>query len=181
MPLIPLAVAFLVLLMLVLAMPFLLVQRYRIGIARRRGRQWVATLNLVLILLSVGVFLSAAAITNYWVPSAFLSSLLGLAGGTVLGAFGLALTKWEETPQALYYTPNRWLVLLITFAVALRLLYGFWRGGRAWSGPEIGTSWVAAAGIAGSLAVGAIVLGYYVTYSTGIRRRLTHHRKLHGV
>lgn len=169
--LIPLVLA-LFFLVLALAMPLSLVLRYRAGTARRLGRKWVATLNLVMLALSVAIFLWAAAITNFWVPDAFRYSLFGLIGGGILGLLGLALTRWEKTPQALYYTPNRWLILLITLAVMTRLLYGLWRIWHAWrtAGPD--TSWVASAGVAGSMAVGAVVLGYYLTYSAGVRWRL---------
>lgn len=160
----------------VLTIPLSIVQRYRMGKARRTGRSWVATINLFFISLSVGLFLYAAAITNIWVPNAFRYSLGGLAVGAILGLLGLALTRWEDTPKALYYTPNRWLILLITFAVAARLLYGFWRGWQAWGATGPGTSWVAAAGIAKSMAVGAVVLGYYFVYWAGVWMRLRHHR-----
>jgi hypothetical protein len=85
---------------------------------------------------------------------------------------GLALTRWEPTPQALYFTPNRGLVLLITLAVTARLLYGLWRIWDAWRAAGANDSWLAAAGIAGSMAVGAVVIGYYFTYSAGVRWRL---------
>jgi hypothetical protein len=169
--LIPLILA-LFFLVLVLAMPLSLVLRYRAGTARRLGRKWVATLNLLMLALSVALFLWAAAITSFWVPDALRYSLFGLIGGGILGLLGLVLTRWEETPRALYYTPNRWLILLITLAVTTRLLYGLWRIWHAWrtAGPD--TSWVASAGVAGSMAVGAVVLGYYLTYSAGVRWRL---------
>jgi hypothetical protein len=169
--LIPLVLA-LFFLVLVLAMPLSLVLRYRAGTARRLGRKWVATLNLLMLALSVALFLWAAAITSFWVPDALRYSLFGLIGGGILGLLGLVLTRWEETPRALYYTPNRWLILLITLAVTTRLLYGLWRIWHAWrmSGPD--TSWLASAGVAGSMAVGAVLLGYYLTYSAGVRWRL---------
>lgn len=169
--LIPLILA-LFFLVLVLAMPLSLVQRYRMGTARRLGRKWVATLNLVMLSFSVVVFLWAAAITSFWVPDAFRYSLFGLIGGGLLGLHGLVLTRWEKTPQTLYYTPNRWLILLITLAVMTRLIYGLWRIWHAWhtAGPD--TSWVASAGVADSMAVGAVVLGYYLAYSAGVRWRL---------
>jgi hypothetical protein len=157
---------------LVLTMPVSLVLRYRAGTARRLGRKWMATLNLAMLALSAAVFLWAAAITGFWVPDAFIYSLAGLVGGGLLGLLGLALTEWEGTPRGLHYTPNRWLILVITLAVTARLLYGLWRMWHAWrsTGPE--TSWLAVAGVAGSLAVGAIVLGYYLSYSAGVRWRL---------
>ena len=157
---------------LVFSMPLLLVLRYRAGTMRRRGRKWAATLNLITLMLSAALFLWVAAMTNLWVPNAFKYSILGLAGGCLLGLFGLALTHWEPTPQALYFTPNRWLVLLITLAVTGRLLYGLYRIWHAWRTAGADDSWLAAAGIAGSMAVGAVVIGYYLTYSAGVRWRL---------
>lgn len=173
MPLIPIALALLFALALVLAMPLLLVLRYRAGTMRRRGRRWPATINLVMIALSAGLFLWMAAISSLWVPRAFTYSLAGFAGGCLLGGLGLALTRWEWTPRAVHYTPNRWLVLIITFAVTARLLYGLWRVWHTWrtAGPD--TSWLAAAGIAGSMAIGAVVLGFYVTYFAGVRWRIS--------
>ena len=162
----------LLVLALIFAMPLSLVLRYRAGTVRRLGRRWVATLNLVMIVLSAVLFLYVSAITSFWVSAAFRYSLFGLVGGGLLGLLGLALTRWEETPRALYYTPNRWLILIITFAVTARLLYGVWRIWHGWRTSGSDTSWLEAAGVAGSLALGAIMLGYYVTYSAGIRWRL---------
>ena len=153
-------------------MPFLLFLRYRTGTARRLGRRWLATLNLVMIVFSAVLFLDAAAITSLWVADAFRYSLFGLLAGGLLGLLGLALTRWEQTPQALYYTPHRGLILLITLAVAARLLYGLWRIFHGWRTSGSDPSWLERAGIAGSLALGAILLGYYLAYAAGVRWRL---------
>lgn len=179
-PLIALALVLLIPLAFILATPLMIVQRFRAGTARRPGRGWVATLNLFAILLSLGVFTFAAALTTFWVPRAFSYSLLGLLAGGVLGALGLALTRWERGGGALHYTPNRWLVLLITVAVAVRLLYGFARAWNAWSAEAVGSSWVAAAGIEQSMAVGAGVLGYYAIYAIGVWWRVRRHRQQAG-
>ena len=172
MPLIPIMLALLFVVALVLAIPLLLVLRYRAGTARRRGRKWVATINLLSFFLSAGLFVWIAAVTSLWVPRAFSLSLAGFVGGCLLGLLGLALTRWESTPQTLHYTPNRWLVLLITLAVTTRLLYGLWRLWHAWRASGGNDSWIAAAGVAGSMAVGAVVLGYYLIYSAGVLCRL---------
>lgn len=172
MPLIPLVAVLLLVIALILAMPLLLFLRYRAGTVRRLGRRWAATLNLVMIVFSAVLFLYVAAITSLWVSDTFRYSLFGLMGGCLLGLLGLALTQWEQTPQALYYTPNRWLILIITLAVTARLLYGVWRILHGWRTSGSDTSWLETAGIAGSLALGAIMLGYYVTYSAGVRWRL---------
>lgn len=157
--------------------PLSLIQRYRAGTARRLARGWISTLNLIFIGASAGLFLVAAAVTNAWVPQAFTYAGAGLVGGVLLGVFGLGSSRWEESPHGLYYTPNRWLVLAITLAVTARVIYGIWRGWQASRAALEGAAWLAASGVAGSLAVGGVVLGYYVAYWAGVRRRLNQHRR----
>jgi hypothetical protein len=177
-PLIVLAVGLLAFVLLSIAMlPMTLVLRYRAGSARRLARGWVATVNVVMLSLSIALFLTGAGITSYWVPDAFRYSLMGFGVGCVLGLLGLAATRWEATPRALHYTPNRVLVLAITLIVAVRLAYGFWRTWQAWRAGLDHVSWVAASGVAGSLAAGAVVLGYYFVYWIGVKRRLKHHSR----
>ena len=171
-PLVALALALFVVLAAIVLMPLSLVQRYRAGTARRLARGWIVTLNLFAIVLSTMIFLASSAVTNIWIPGAFGHSAAGLAAGCVLGALGLALTRWEATAGSVYYTPNRWLVLGITLVVTVRVGYGVWRTWQAWRLGLEDPTWVAATGAAGSLAAGAIVLGYYLVYWVGVRRRL---------
>ena len=173
MPLIALAAALFIVLAAIVLMPLSLVQRYRVGTSRRPARGWVATLNLVGIAISTLIFLMGAAVTTIWVPRSFSYSVLGLTVGCVLGLLGLVLTRWEATPTSLHYTPNRWLVLGITLTVTARIIYGFWRSWHMWQSGIDTSSWLISSGVPGSLAAGAIVLGYYLVYWTGVRRRFT--------
>ena len=177
MPLVALALLLLVPLALIALTPLLLVQRYRTGSARRLARPWLATVNLASMLLSAGFFLFGAAITNIWIADAFAAAAAGLAVGAVLGVIGLWLTRWDDTPRSLHYTPNRWLVLAITLIVAARVLYGFWRGWESWHATRDQESLLAALGIASSLAAGGTVLGYYLAYALGLRRRIRRWQK----
>jgi hypothetical protein len=173
--LIPLLLVALVLVAIAL-LPLSLFQRYRVGSARRPARGWFISLNLIAIAISVAIFLAAAAITTAWVANAFSYTLAGLAIGCLLGVVGLALTKWEPATQALHYTPNRWLVLFVTLLVTARVAYGFWRSWHTWSAGL--QSWSAAFGVAESMGAGAVVLGYYLAYWLGVRRRLKSFRVL---
>ena len=92
--------------------------------------------------------------------------------GTGLGLVGLVLTRWEPTAATLHYTPNRWLVLVVTFMVSARVLYGLWRSWKAAEAGVYGTEMVLAFGIPESLAVGGAVIGYYIAYAWGVRRRV---------
>jgi hypothetical protein len=171
-PLIPLLVVLFAIVAFIVAMPFLLIIRFRLGVARRPARRWVATINVLSLLASAALFLWIAALTNSWVSNAFRYSLIGFIAGVLLGTFGLKVTRWEPTARALHYTPNRWLVLLITIAVTTRLLFGLWRIWHAWRTTGHDGSWLASAGIPGSMAVSALVLGYYLSYFVGVRWRI---------
>ena len=160
--------------------PFSLVQRYRMGTARQRARGWLAIVNLVGLSLSVWMFLLGATVTTFWVPRALSYSLAGLGAGCALGIVGLLLTRWEPAREALFFTPNRLLVLTITLVVSARILYGFWRSVHAWRAGMDSGGWFGASGLAGSMAAGAVVLGYYLIYWIGVRWRLTRWLRAHG-
>ena len=152
--------------------PFSIVQRFRIGTMRRRAYGWVIGLNAFGTLISALFFLAGAAITTTWVPGTFIYTAVGMGIGVAAGACGLSLTRWEMERGRLFYTPNRWLVLAITLVVAARLFYGFYRSYEAWRATLDHMAWVAASGVATSMSAGAVVLGYYLVYWFGVRRRL---------
>jgi hypothetical protein len=160
---------------LVALIPLALVQRYRIGTSRQRARGWLATLNLAGLALSAIVLVSSAAVTTIWVPWTLTYAAIGLGTGAALGIVGLWLTRWEPPSDALYYTPNRLLVLAVMLVVAGRLTYGVWLGWQRWRAGMEGESWFVAAGVAGSMAAGAVVIGYYLIFWIGVRRKSGRH------
>jgi hypothetical protein len=153
-------------------MPVMLIQRYRAGKARRLARAWVATLNLALMAFSAVFFLTSAAFTTIWIPNAFSGAALGIAVGVVLGGLALGITRWESTPRSLHYTPNRWLVLIVTLLVTARIVYGLGRSLAVARAGATGTALVTAFGVPESLAAGATVIGYYLAYNAGLRWRI---------
>src|SRR5512133_785756 len=78
--------------------------RYRAGTARRQARRWVAKLNVWMTSLSVVFFLSFTFLLSFWVGLAFRYALIGMGIGGILGLLGLALTRWENRPEALFYS-----------------------------------------------------------------------------
>ena len=168
---------------IVLLTPLLLIQRYRVGSSRRAARPWMASLGLVSMMISTTFFIITAATTNIWVPRAFIEALEGLAAGSVLGLFGVLLTRWEPTPRSLHYTPNRWMVLAITLVVAVRVSYGMYRAAMTAAQGVTGRTLLSSFGIAESLAAGGIVIGYYLLYNAGVRWRIRRwqRRSLRGI
>ena len=174
----PLIIIVVLALMLVIVMiPVGIIQRFRVGTRRQKARGWVAALNLFGVGISAVLVLVTAALTNIWVPEVLQYTAAGLAAGALLGLLGLALTKWESGLDDLHYTPNRLLVLGLTVAVTARIVYGFWRSWTSWRAGLSGGSWFVAAGLAGAMAAGAVVLGYYLVYWWGVRRRLRRHER----
>jgi hypothetical protein len=177
MPLVVLALVLILPFAFLAMLPVSLVLRYRASTARRMARGWVAAINVAAIAASALLLLAAAALTTLRVPRALTYTLLGLAGGCLLGLLGLAVSRWEATDKGVHYTPSRALVLAIMLVVASRMVYGLWRAWHAWHRAANETSWLAASGAAGSLGAGAVVLGYYLAYNAGVWRRSRQHRR----
>ncbi len=170
----PLLVLLLLLPIVLLALtPIMLIQRYRVGTARRLARPWMVTFGVVMMCGSTVFFLIGSAVTTIWVHDALSGAAAGVAVGSLFGVAGLVLSKWESTPHSLHYTPNRWLVLFISLVVSARLLYGLYRSWQVARAGFDGTSVVTAFGIPESLAAGGIVIGYYLAYGAGLRWRIT--------
>jgi hypothetical protein len=167
----------LLVLMAIVMVPVGIIQRYRVGTRRQKARGWVATLNVFGLTASTVLFLTVAGLTAIWVPDVLQYTSAGLAGGALLGVLGLSLTKWESGLDDLHYTPNRLLVLALTILVSARILYGLWRSWESWRAGLSGGSWFVAAGLAGAMAAGAVVLGYYFVYWWGVRRMLGRHAR----
>jgi len=146
--------------------------RYRAGTARRQARRWVASLNVWMTSFSAIFFLSFTLLLSFWVGSAFRFSLIGMGVGGILGLLGLAVTRWESRPEGLFYTPSRWLAFLIIFAIAARVMHGWWHATHSGSAPGDKHWLITASSTQLSLAVAAGLIGYYLVYSIGVRLRL---------
>jgi hypothetical protein len=152
--------------------------RYRAGTARRQARSWVATLNVWATSFSGVFFLSFMLLLSFWIESAFRFALIGMGVGAILGLLGLALTRWENRSEGLFYTPSRWLAFIIVFAITARVGYGWWRATHSDNSATGDQHWlIAASGTQLSLAVAAGLIGYYLVYCIGVRLRLTRHEQ----
>lgn len=162
----------LVVLAAIVLLPLSIVQRFRVGTRQQIARRWVATLNLFAVAFSACLFIVSAVATSVWVPAALPYTAAGLAAGALLGLLGLTLTRWELRDARWYYTPNRILILTITVLVAARILYGFWRIWETSRASPGSLSSLAPSALPNSLSAGAVVIGYYLVFWAGVRRRI---------
>jgi hypothetical protein len=152
--------------------------RYRAGTARRQGRRWVASLNVWMTSFSAVFFLSFTLLVSFWIESASRFALIGMGCGAILGLLGLAMTRWERRSEGIFYTPSRWLAILVTLAIAARLIYGWWRATHSGSSLPRDQHWLmTASGTQLSLAVAAGLIGYYLVYSIGVLLQITRHEQ----
>jgi hypothetical protein len=117
-------------------------------------------------------YLLGAAVTSYWVADALAFAAAGVVVGCAVGVAGLLVTRWEPTPRSLHYTPNRWLILAVTFLVAARVAYGLWRSWNVTYAGFSDASFVTAFGVRETLGAGGIVIGHYLAYNVGLRWRI---------
>lgn len=155
--------------------------RYRAGISRRQARPWAASLNVWATSLSAVFFLCFTLLLSFWVQSAFRFALIGMGCGGILGLIGLAMTRWENRPEGLFYTPSRWLAVTITLAIVARFIYGWWRATHSVSTAPGDPHWLMTAPATQlSLAVAAGLVAYYLIYSIGVRLQLARHHRRSG-
>ncbi|HEU4669772.1 MAG TPA: DUF1453 domain-containing protein [Dyella sp.] len=136
----------------------------------RRGRMQAR----IAIFAVVGVLMALGGLYN-------LRLLEGLAGGVVLGAMlgmlGLRLTRFERSADGSDgYIPNPWIGAVLTALLVARLAWRFLvampqmqhlPAAGAGAPPAIGNSPL-------TLLVLGLLVGYYVTYFSGL---LVHHRR----
>jgi hypothetical protein len=95
--------------------------------------------------------------------------------GVMLGVFGLNTTKFENTPEGLFYTANTHLgialSLLFVGRVVYRLIEAYLAGNAPQATPDFALSPL-------TLAVFGVLAGYYVTYAIGLIRWRREQEKL---
>jgi hypothetical protein len=141
---------------------------WRIYIRFRRmvGRQRLSRVRpwITLAIFSIVLVLLAYAARAHVERLGWLAA--GLTAGGLLAAYGLRLTRFEPTPQGLFYTPNAYLGIALSLLFFGRLVY------RVTEVYAISTAAKptppAFASSPLTLATFGLIAGYYVTYAVGL-------------
>lgn len=149
-----------------------LYRRLRRHIGRQPLQPWRIGLRLA------GVCIAALALLLIGVAGALGGSmagvgvLAGLAGGAMLGTYGLRVTAFETTADGRFYTPNPWLGVGLSALMLGRLAYRFVAVRGASQVALTGDS--TALGILHrsplTLAIAGLLVGYFLRYSLGLWR-----------
>jgi hypothetical protein len=126
-----------------------------------KWRPWI-TLTIfpvIIILISLGAFAQ---------PLRLLAMAGGLAAGAVLGVFGTKHTKFENTPEGLFYTPNAHIGIALS---ALFLGRVIWRMFQVYSmDPNAQPDPNDFANSPLTLSIFGLLAGYYMIYAVGLIR-----------
>ncbi|KOR42323.1 hypothetical protein ADT25_15175 [Xanthomonas oryzae] len=161
---IPLAVI-IALVVFVVLFALALLQRFRMGTARRQARGWLLMINPVSAGISSELFLIFSLIAAAFWPGAISHAAFGWGCGLALGVLALRLTRFERTTQGLFYRPNLWLVLAVTALVVVRVIAGMVQGWRsAWQGVVWPTEGLLSH--ASLLSAAGVLLGDALVYAT---------------
>jgi hypothetical protein len=92
----------------------------------------------------------------------------GIVGGAVLGFYGHKHTKFEVTPQGLFYTPNAHIGIALSVLFMGRLLYRMFVMYTANPYAQTAPNDFAASPL--TLGIFGLLAGYYVSYAIGLTR-----------
>ncbi|MFL6603156.1 MAG: hypothetical protein ACJ8R9_17750 [Steroidobacteraceae bacterium] len=138
--------------------------RVRRMVGRQRlstARPWIAVCGfpiLTVVLLSV-------SITHPMSPLALAG---GIVVGVCLGVYGLRKTRFEKTPQGLFYTPNAHLGVALSLLLLGRIIYRLiqvYGASESAAGPPINSATTPL-----TLLIFGTLAGYYFTYAVGLLR-----------
>ena len=168
----PTAIAFAVLVPLIL---WRLYRRVRRLVGRQRSRawrHWVAAIFFPALL----ALLAAAAFSS---PLALAALAAGVATGIGLSVWGLRLTRFEMTPEGIFYTPNAHIGIALSLLLVARIAYRFAEIGMAGGFRQAGAQDFARSPL--TLVIFGTLASYYAAYAIGVLRQRRELRTRSGV
>ncbi len=138
--------------------------RFRRMVGRQRlsrVRPWITLSIFPLLILLLGFAALSHIERLMWLAG-------GLLAGALLGLYGLGKTRFESTPQGLFYTPNAHLGIALSLLFVARIAYRFIEVYTLDPSVPHGAEDFARSPL--TLAVFGLLAGYYVSYAVGLVR-----------
>lgn len=137
-------------------------------VRRMVGRQKLSRVRPWLTLIFFPLLLGLLAFVTLSHPERLALLAGGVAAGVGLARYGISKTRFEATPQGLFYTPNAHLGIALSLLFIGRLAYRFLQVYLAEPGfqndpADFGRSPL-------TLAIFGLLAGYYVGYAFGLLR-----------
>lgn len=138
-------------------------------IRRTIGRQRLSPVRPWLTVVIFPLLIVLLALATRSLPLAEGSLVCGVAVGIGLGVLGLRLTRFEESPEGLYYTPSAHLGVVLSTLLVCRIVYRFIA--RGLPGAAVGPPAPSANALTPlTLVLVGTLAGYYCVYAIGLLR-----------
>ncbi|MEO8080599.1 MAG: hypothetical protein ABI641_08715 [Caldimonas sp.] len=137
-------------------------------VRRMVGRQRLSPVRPWLAVMLFPLLTALLLLTSLGHPALALALVAGTAAGTALGLYGLRLTRFEDTPLGLFYTPNAHLGIALTLLLVLRIGHRF--VSMQLGSAAIGTPTADFARNPLTLLIFGTLAGYYACYAAGLIR-----------
>jgi hypothetical protein len=138
-------------------------------IRRMVGRQHLSKVRPWITVAVFPVILALLVTTSLAKPTSLLALAGGAAIGVGLGIYGLRVTRYENTPQGMFYTPSAHVGIALSLLFVGRILYRLVTMYGPSGGPPAGPQ-IAYATTPLTLLIFGTLAGYYVTYAVGLLR-----------
>jgi membrane protein CcdC involved in cytochrome C biogenesis len=158
----PAAIGFAVLIPLIAWRLYRRIRRLVVRQKSRAWRHWVAAVFFPALL----VLLATAALSN---PLALAALVAGMVTGVVLSVWGLRLTRFEMTPEGIFYTPNAHIGIALSLLLVARIAYRLVEIGMAQGLGQAGAQDFARSPL--TLVIFGTLASYYAGYAVGVLRR----------
>jgi len=137
--------------------------------ARRMvGRQQLSNVRPWITVCVFPILTVLLAIASVAQPMSPMALGAGIVIGVCLGVYGLRKTRFEKTPQGLFYTPNAHLGIALSLLLLGRIIYRLvqvYQASGSVTGPQINSATTPL-----TLLIFGTLVGYYVTYAVGLLR-----------
>jgi hypothetical protein len=137
-------------------------------VRRSIGRQRLSPVRPWLTVTLFPLLVAMLLLGSLFHPTSALSLVGGIGVGATLGIYGLRLTKFEPTPEGLFYTPNAHLGIALSLLLIARIGYRaiqMYAADLPMDTPP--TDFVRSPL---TLVIFGTLAGYYVTYAIGLLR-----------
>jgi hypothetical protein len=137
-------------------------------VKRMVGRQRLSKVRPWLTVCLFPLLVALLLLRSLFHPYSALALVAGVVAGAALGLYGLRLTKFEQTPVGLFYTPNAHLGIALSLLLLARIGY---RAAQLYFASEsIQEGSVTFARSPLTLLIFGALAGYYVAYAVGLLR-----------
>ena len=138
--------------------------RVRRNIGRQTLSKWRPWVTMTLFPVIV-ILISLGAMSQ---PMRLLAMAGGIVAGAVLGVFGTRHTKFENTPEGIFYTPNAHIGIALSVIFLGRVVYRMFQLYSIDPNAQPNPADFASSPL--TLSIFGLLAGYYVTYAIGLIR-----------